>query len=221
MDVGLITNGTLLDKLPTLALRRLTWCRISVADTRLLTQTLYNTMDKAVRSAPEVDWGFSYVITNKNSIFESTTLIDYVQFAWERQFTHVRVVDDLLNLDRAVNMEHVRCNVEHYYPNAKNIMVYLSRKKYVAGCGDCRISLLRPIIGADGEIYPCCGTSSAHAEMDLALPKNMSLGHISQMEKIWKDQAYFNGDQCSRCYYDEYNQVLNSYFSDITHHNFV
>ena len=218
MEVGLITNGTLLDKLPTLILRRLTWCRVSVADTRSFTEQFNTLLSSVVSFAACVDWGFSYVVTDKPNL---PNLLSYVKFAVANRFKHVRVVDDLLHLAQAFDMKRLQAVVEGEIPEANDTMVYLSRKKYVPGCVDCRISLLRPIIGADGEIYPCCGTSSAHEYMDLALPKNMSIGHVSRMKEIWKDQAYFNGENCSRCYYDEYNQVLNSYFTEITHHNFV
>lgn len=218
IEVGLITNGTLINILPTLALRRVLWCRVSVADTRPLTPHFFEILHDAVVRAPKVDWGFSYVLTDKPNI---PNLLAYVDFALSHNFTHVRVVDDLLNLDKAVDMAGVKEEVEGAFPQSKGVMVYLSRKQYVRGCKDCRISLLRPIIGADGGIYPCCGTSSAHADMDLTLPTNMQIGTLDNIESVWGEQKYFNGEHCHRCYYDEYNQVLNSYFTPITHHNFV
>ena len=92
IKVGLVTNGELL-YYHTGALRDVTWCRISHADDRPFTQDYAKMLDAVVVVAPLVDWAFSYVVGQSPNL---DNIKRVVKFANERNFTHVRLVGDIL-----------------------------------------------------------------------------------------------------------------------------
>ena len=44
------------------------------------------------------------------------------------------------------------------------IVIYQGRKKFSRGSAKCLISLIKPLIGSDGNVYPCCGVQYALAD---------------------------------------------------------
>lgn len=199
IQMGLVTNGCLLPKVSLSMLRKLTWCRISASDEREMPD-LASTVE-----AVATDWAFSYVLSSEPNI---ENLERHLRFAEEHDFTHVRIVSDLLSPD-SVPIDQVRKQVD------SPLAIWQGRKEWTRGAKECRISQLKPVIGANGQVYPCCGVQYAHAKADLDLPASMSMGH-------WRDFGErFSGSQCARCYYDDYNKVLAMMDSDIDHLDFL
>jgi MoaA/NifB/PqqE/SkfB family radical SAM enzyme len=201
IEVGLVTNGLLLGRLSPYALNSLTWCRISATDERPFDA---GPLDGAVETGELVDWAFSYV-AGRN--FNGPNLCRYVEYANSHEFTHVRVVTDLIDLDNSVDMDAVRdCLREAGVDDSR--VIYQGRKQYDPGMKRCLISLLKPVIGPDGFITPCCGAQYSSEKMDLDCPESMRMGHVRDIEAIYRDQKCFNGKRCVRCYYGSYNEML-------------
>jgi len=215
IQVGLVSNGLLLDNLTNKTLENICWCRISCADERKINNNVIDTITRTVKRSKNIDWAFSYVVS-KN--YDKENLKKYVLLANEFNFTHVRVVSDLIDLDNCVDIDKVKDSLSDI---DDSIVIYQGRKSFDAGQKECFISLLKPVIGADGKIYPCCGVQYAHKKQDLSLPKDMSMGNINDISLISKNQFYFNGSECYRCYYKNYNEVLGVLVSDIKHENFL
>lgn len=213
IKIGLVTNGYLLKRLNKEDLKNVVWCRISCADERIF-DDLEKHITLTIKSNPEVDWAFSYVLSSKPNI---ENLNKFIEFANEHNFTHVRVVSDLLNLDNIIDMQLIKQSIT----TDDSKVVYQGRKQFDHGADDCWISLLKPVIGADGYIYPCCGVQYAHEQEDLDNPVSMRMGHIDNIEEIIISQKKFCGSVCYRCYYNNYNQILNSMLSSIEHKEFV
>jgi organic radical activating enzyme len=213
IKIGLVTNGFLLDKLNTWDLKNVTWCRISCADERqfdILDPKIVATIEKN----KNVDWAFSYVLSKFPDV---ANLIKYIRFANNHKFTHVRVVTDLLDLDNVTSMD----NIKKLIDCDDSLVIYQGRKSFDPGQKDCRISLLKPVIGADGFIYPCCGVQYAHQSEDLDNPESMRMGRIEDIVDIYKKQKFFNGLQCYRCYYKNYNDILGQMVGEMGHLEFV
>ena len=219
-DVGLVTNGWFLgrhegdrrSRLATEAVRRLTWCRISISNERT---PKWPQLEKIVKQCPEVDWAFSYVVTTTNDL---SNLEECIKFANDHDFTHVRVVDDIVQ-----GAELTPLIVKKLEKNGvdDSKVIYQGRKFYDKGHDRCLLSLLKPNIGPDGYIYPCCGIQYAKDPPSLDFNKDDSMGeHILS---IWDEQRYYDGSVCKRCYYNEYNQYLNEMWenSKIKHKKFV
>jgi len=211
IKVGLVTNGILLDSIPG---KYITWCRISCSDERYFIRKRYET---AVIKYPDIDWAFSYVLSNKPDI---RNIAKFVKFSNEHKFTHIRIVSDLLNLDEATDMQFIKDGLKEFGID-DSLVIYQGRKNYTPGDRDCLISLLKPVIGADGYIYPCCGAQYALKEPALDMPESMRIGHISDIIKIYSKQSYFNGSVCAKCYYQNYNVLLSGIKGNFEHKEFV
>jgi MoaA/NifB/PqqE/SkfB family radical SAM enzyme len=213
IKVGLVTNGLLLGNLDGETLGGLTWCRVSFSDERK-TEGLEDIIKKAVKSAPDVDWAFSYVVTRD---YDKEKLSFIIDLANRLGFTHVRVVSDLIDIDGSEPMDKVR---ESLAVDDSRV-IYQPRQEYTRGSNPCYISLLKPVFGADGRIYPCCGAQYAIDGAKLDLISQMQMGDITDFPSLVSDQMFFDGSVCDRCYYSEYNKALDEMLSPIKHIEFV
>ena len=207
--VGLVTNGHLFDKLN--KPDRLTWARISVSDESNM-QKLLREVDMVVDA--NVDWSFSYVIGDNPNI---DNIIKTIKHANLRDFTHVRMVNDILKpvTDLTELSQEVRSRIND------NLVIWQDRQYYTAGTPRCLISLLKPVIGADGLVYPCCGTQYALATPDRDCSSQMVMGSIDDCPDIWGEQRHYNGSHCVKCYYSNYNDALTNLTDDVDHQHFV
>jgi len=222
IKAGLVTNGSLFEKLNTC--KHLTWCRISASDylqenLKRLGMNLNDWLEgikTAVDSGKRVDWSFSYVLT---SAPDYKALAEIVKFANNHNFTHVRIVSDLTDLESVPEMSEVKRKLSKKLND--DLVIYQGRKAYTKGREKCLISLLKPVIGADGMIYPCCGAQYSLEEPSLDYPEKLRMGHWSDLKKIFEEQRYFNGSICKRCYYDQYNWALDIMTKKLRHEEFV
>lgn len=214
IEVSLATNGLRLDRLKQTSLRSLTWCRVSCSDEQSVNQ-IRKALDWAVGKAPEVDWGFSYVVTDR---FDPANLMALVEYANKNNFTHVRIICDLLRLDKSPPMAVVKKTLRG---TDDSLVIYQGRKEYLRGQKHCYVSLLRPVLGPDGMIYPCCGVQYAKKKHDLDFASDMQMGDFDSLDEIYQKQKWFDGHLCDRCYYDEYNRFIGALLSDMKHGNFV
>jgi organic radical activating enzyme len=213
IKIGLVTNGLLLHRLNVTDFNKITWCRISCADERDFDEA-QDIIEIAVKCGRNVDWAFSYVVGNN---YNAENLNKYITFANKYNFTHIRVVSDLLNLSNVKNMNEIKKSIV----TNDNLVIYQGRKEFDPGQKECRISLLKPVIGADGFVYPCCGVQYAHQIEDRDNPQSMRMGRIEDIEKIYFEQKFFNGLQCYRCYYKNYNDILEQMVGKMEHLEFV
>lgn len=213
IKIGLVTNGLLLHKLTQEDLRKITWCRVSCCDERPF-EPSREILDVATKCGVNVDWAFSYVVGSR---FDPDNLNKYIRFANEHDFTHIRVVSDLCDLEHTGDMDRIKSQIVE----DDSRVIYQGRKTFDKGQKDCWISLLKPVIGADGKIYPCCGVQYAHGDQDLDLPESMCMGSIEDIEIIYKKQIPFCGLQCDRCYYKNYNDILGMMMENTEHVEFV
>ena len=85
VKIGLVTNGTLVHKLDTEDLNRITWCRISSADFRKWNDKYAGKIASAVKLGPNVDWAFSHVVSRNPNY---TMIRKVIDFANKHNFTH-------------------------------------------------------------------------------------------------------------------------------------
>jgi len=216
IEVGLVTNGLLLDKLPKETLSKITWIRISSGDNRTFPDKYREILERAVERGDMVDWAFSHVVTTAPNY---GLIKDVIKFANSHAFTHVRLVSDIFNAEK-VPMDKVKKKVRDAGID-DSIVIYQERSAWAAGQEKCLISLLKPVIGADGMLYPCCGTQYALDEPARDYEKMMCMGPAKDLDKIMMRQACFNGAVCDKCFYSEYNHALEVLLSDVRHKRFV
>ena len=216
MEIGLVSNGKLLDKVDPLTLKKVRWCRVSCSDDRPLDGALYKSICSAVERVRSVDWAFSYVITKEPNI---RNILIAIEIANDLDFTHVRLVNDLMSPDDVpsgwVHEEIVKEGLDD------SRVIYQDRKEFSKGTKKCYLSLLKPVIDADGFIYPCCGVQYARDPMDLKLHPAMRMGHVDDLVHIYERQIPFDGSVCARCYYENYNTSIAAMLSHTEHVRFV
>ena len=218
MKAGMTTNGITLNNISNENIEKyLTWLRISHSDLRDWTEKYQLKITNVVDACPSVDWGFSYVVTN-NISYEM--LADIVNFSNKHNATYVRIVSDLLNLDDIGDMANIK-EYLHSHNIDDSIVIYQGRKNFHPGVEKCLISLLKPVINADGNIYPCCGVQYARKEADLSCSEDMSMGKIEELYDIYWGQKNFNGNMCVKCYYSDYNFILDKLTTEIKHEDFL
>lgn len=216
LRVGLVSNALEARRLTDEALAALSWARFSCSDELDWKRTATGIHD-VVRRGPMVDWAFSYVLTRR---LDLANLAAHVDMANRLRFTHVRVVSDLTDLEGVPPMASVQADLRGLGVD-DSLVIYQGRKDYEPGAKRCLISLLKPVVGADGGIYPCCGTQYAEREQSLDLGAGMRMGWTADVRKIWAVQQPFDGTRCVRCYYGAYNQALASMLAEIRHEEFV
>lgn len=206
LQVGLTTNGLLLDRLATGTLR---WCRISCCDERPLDAPTSERITRAVERFPAVDWALSYVVSDRCDL---ENLRRHVELAGTLEMTHVRVVADLFS--QGASFADARAALA----GIDQRVIYQARKDFTRGRAKCLIGLLKPVVSADGWVYPCCGAQYAHEPPDRKLPANMRICRMTELSRLSQP---FDGRQCVRCYYDAYNELLDLLTSDVRHGAFV
>jgi len=213
IQVGLVTNGTQFSKFS--SYKNVTWCRISSSDDR---EPEWAGIMNAVQSGPGIDWAFSHVLTRKP---DWDVLGRLVIFANEHNFTHVRIVGDLLDIEKSA----LRMNVARAHLLGAGIddskVIYQDRATFVMGAERCLISLIKPVVSAGGGIYPCCGVQYAQDPPGLDYVESMRMGSLEDIDRIWGEQTPFDGSRCVRCYYDDYNSALDLLTMPLSHAEFV
>lgn len=222
IKVGLVTNGvtlkeaTLVNGVNLHTLRNLTWCRVSFGDHRKFEGDFENNIRWAVEEAKLVDWAFSYVVSEK---VNPDNIYKIVNLANELDFTHVRMVADIYNPDK-IDMQIVKNILKNTSVDDAKV-IYQPRQSFTKGAKNCWISLLKPIIAADGWVYPCCGVQYALADSKRDFVKSMRICHHSELERFLEKQKPFDGSVCAKCYYADYNDTLNNMLKDLDHGEFV
>ncbi len=211
IKVGLTTNGIEIDCIEGV-LGKLTWCRFSLSDAQKLSDGYLKGIAALKKRTPRVDYGFSYVVTRHFNPDNLRTLIDFVA---ANDFPYIRVVPDLIELDAVPDISSFlgKC------PHADERVVYQKRTEFTRGRNPCYLSLLKPNIGPDGNLYPCCSVQFSTEKPSLDFTPSMSMGR--DVEDIYSHQRYFNGQVCMRCYYDDYNQMIQILLEGIKHAEFV
>ena len=218
MRVGLTTNGISLDNIANSILNNhVTWLRISHSDLRTFYTPYKEHLYKKLRNCPRVDWGFSYVVTDA---INYPVLTEIIKFSNEYNAVYVRLVSDLLQLENIIDMQTIKNNLAHDNVD-DSLVIYQGRKQFTYGRKKCLISLLKPVINANGMIYPCCGSQYSTEIPDLSCSDSFSMGSATDLKSLYKNQKYFDGSKCHRCYYDDYNTVLDKLTTRVEHGEFL
>jgi hypothetical protein len=164
---------------------------------------------------PQVDWAFSYVMISNNY----SNVVEAVRIANELKVTHIRIVDDILDGGKSY-IEDAKKLIRDEGVDEK-LVIYQGRKGHTKGINKCLISLIKPSIDAHGLVFPCCGVQYALAKPSMSYSSEFCMG--DDYEKIWRDQESFDGSICVKCYYENYNNILNLMWdsASLEHKNFI
>lgn len=217
-ETGLVTNGTLLRRLEAESLQALKWVRVSVSDELRFDLKLKSELQIA-QSKAQIDWAFSYVLSARPNY---DNLAEAIRWANARGFTHVRVVANLLDLEHVKPRVVERVSTELAKRGVDDrLCIYQARQHWTIGTKDCFISLLKPLVGADGQLYACCGSQYSLGNQVRDYPTDMTMGAVENFPRIFETQMHFDGSRCKVCYYQHYNDCLRVLKSQVQHVKFV
>ena len=211
MECGLVTNGLVWSRAKRteleLADEALTWARMSIVDT--VGRYDCDRVARFCENLPRVDVGVSFTVTEGVNLETAAALCRLAERA--PNLTHVRFVQDIVQPDRA-SMDRLVARCQPL--SAKAIFQY--RDRFQPGAAACLLSRLKPLIGADGHVYPCCGVQYA-AEDARCLPARFRMGHWSEFDRL----VPFDGSICRKCFYGPYNETLARLIAPMHHEAFV
>jgi hypothetical protein len=187
-----------------------------VSDYRAVTDGFLAACSAVVGRTRHVDWSFSYVLGRKPDLANIRAV---VSFASAHAFTHVRLVNDLLDLEQSAGVDQIRS--EFVNCPGESLVIYQGRKTFTRGTPRCLISLLKPVVGADGHMFPCCGAQYATDTPIRDYKGEVDMGHWRDFPRLFTEQRYFDGSVCSCCYYGSYNTLLESMTAHLSHREFV
>lgn len=220
IQVGLVTNGTQFAG-KARVLDSLTWCRVSLGDRKAFALVKWG-LDRCLEEFPKVDWSLSYVVTPRRDRPNVDSVVRFVQE--HPNLVHIRWVSDILQ--GGTYFVDFRKWLEEQYPFVlqDDRHLFQDRSLPVAG-GRCWLCWLKPVIGADRQIYACCGSQYAFgegSEESRRMSRRLSLGDAKYLEEIWRRGAKkpFDGSICSVCYYGGYNATLEALQADVAHEKF-
>lgn len=212
IQVGLTTNGLLLDKLTPMDLSAATWCRISNGDQRRLTDKYRDILEGAVDRGPMVNWAFSHVVSRKPNLDEIKAV---VEFANDHEFTHVRLVADILDADH-VNFDSIKKALH----GLDDRVIYQPRNKHTQSA-ECLIGYIKPLIAPDFKMYLCCGVQYALEPASKDLPEELSMGDARNLSAVYDGIQKPFKVKCVRCFYENYNAILRPLVHGIEHKDFI
>jgi len=208
--MGLVTNGIILSKTAAdLAYldAALTWARISVTDTE--NEYSYNRIIRTCNKLPNVDIGISFVVGHNVNM---STAIGICNLATAiSNITHIRFVQNIFD-PNDTQMDAVKRICTPLTDKA----IYQYRSDYTSGTENCYISLLKPVLWADGYMYPCCGVQYATDDLH-HMPESFRMCRWESFDGA----AVFDGSRCKKCYYESYNNCLDALQGEMAHESFV
>ena len=212
ISIGLVTNGTLLNRLDRDTLSLITWCRISSSDDRGLTPQYRSVLENAIQTGPKVDWAFSHVVTSTPNY---KGIYSLVKFANYHKFTHIRLVSDILNPNET-NLGRVK----KYLAGIDARVIYQPRNTPVES-DTCAIGYIKPVVSPDFKLYLCCGVQYALETPSRDLPQQLCMGSAFNLAEIYGENKELFHVRCKRCYYEQYNAVLRPLLQEIDHKEFL
>lgn len=214
-ESSLVTNGVLFKDYDLDSLNLLTWVRISISDSRAFRQ---EEISEAIKR--KTDWSFSYVLSQPKP--NVVNIIKMLDFANEHDFTHVRIVDDILDESGPDRIDVLKDILSKSQVDISKV-IWQGRKQYTGGHKKCLIGLLKPNITSEGLVTMCCGLQYSSNPPILDFTRFYSLGNIHEIDKIYEEQRVWDGRKCQRCYYNSFNIVLDAIqgSSDLKHKNFI
>lgn len=215
IKIGLVSNGIPIRNIKAKNLKLLTWVRISFSDDRTYNDKFIDNMKYLKDSGS--DCAFSYVITNP---FNIDNICDIIQFANTHTFTHVRLVWDIYSPGKLETETKIKLELSQR-GISDDLVIYQRRDEFSKGNPRCLISLLKPLIASNGFIYPCCGVQYALPSEVRSFPEQMVLGEIEDFDRIINSQIFFDGSKCIKCYYENYNTILNFLVRKQVHTEFI
>lgn len=207
--VGMVTNGYLMKRYNKSLFDKLSWCRISLS--KLSEENNLNEIIKPFLNDSKTDWSFSYVATDYKKDVRSIDLF-FNQF--KDKISHFRIVNDINSENDFIK------DLKKVFIDPK--FIFQKRDNFTKGMHRCYLAILKPVITASGDIQACCGSQYAiNNAMQKDVNQLLSLGHLKDAKEIFKKNYFKTFSVCDKCYYDPYNKIIDCFFEELKHEEFI
>ncbi|NCN86429.1 radical SAM protein [archaeon] len=218
LEIGMITNGTLLKKFPDEFYENFSWIRISI-------NSLENGGKVIIPKAKNPIIGFSYVtnpLTTKESLEEIKDL------AIKNNIKYVRVLPDCAQPGDKLEEDHIKVNklVEELgQPLFHQYKVPSSPK-------NCYLGFFHPVLYCDGNVYPCDSLVLNDHE-NQQFKKEFIISSAKDIGKLYEKPVYSLVNpkvSCPNCVFERQNNLLENILDgkiknfnsgEIIHKNFI
>jgi len=225
LQIGMITNGVALDRLPRETLEAFSWIRISMV-------TLdYHESVKIPQPWPEnTVLGMSYVVGQINytgtdrpfSQSDYDGLKKVADYARRYNAKYVRVVPECLT-----GSEELMAKIhEKWRPIVEEIgePLFFQTHKWQKQAKHCWMDMIKPWAHSDGYIYPC-NSVSLNTEARRDFDPKWRLCHWTQIENYYEGRGSeslpFVKQLCDQCSFTQNNQIIADLTEPMVHEDFV
>ena len=218
VDVGMITNGLLLNKVPQDTLDTLKWMRISMSF--LDAENYYgNDGDTTKRDPldsiviPEIKGtlGLSYVWTPGSDI---SKLEKISEFAKRSRPSFVRIVPNCQSPEQQAEYKEAITPLMEEFPG-----MFFQSKSYDIHDA-CRIGRLKPFLNSDGKLYQCSASPLYTGNFSEA----WKIGSMKDVKDIWPSNLpVMDTSNCyaGKCFYAGQNRMLHGLEVEVPHDKFI
>lgn len=212
IEIGLVTNGINYKTWDYGVLSQIRWLRMSIHDEYDFLN-FDGKVETITKNLASVDVALSYVV---GRMPDNNKINQALAVANKYELTHIRYVTAIL---AAAPRDNDNISIANGIDTHRAI--FQPREKYETNNGDCWISLAKPVIAADGHIYPCCGVQYAKPGRGRDMFPDFDMGAIEDIFDIWTHQFPFDGTCCEKCYYGGYNRTLAAMRQHVRHMDFI
>ncbi len=209
-EVGIITNGMLMNKLTQKSIDLLSWLRVSL-----------NPIYHKKLEIPRVK--MKYGVYGANFVWEKGMNED--TFKWlinilnEDIFEYIKITPNVL-LDDSLIKEYTN-NLESLISREGKKNIFVGSRALIKSTDiptNCYIGLLKPHINQDGKIYRCtCGTLDKGC-----YTKELLIGDLNDKDfKVPIEPDDFNTSICKICHYGDINNLIKLLLTDQKHAEFI
>ena len=204
MKLGLETNGLNLKNVAAAVGGDCDWCRVSVIE------AYRGHLDRIVELSellPQTDFSLSFTVPDDVDLDFALSVAQLAEKS--PHISGVKFVQDLYAQDNDA-IDQLAGQLDGF------TKAFINSPVSGRGSKDCWVSLIRPMVGPDGYVYPCCGVSLAQ-EPSRRLPEALRMCHWREYVK----PEPFNGSACRRCLYGNYNEFIGYAMNPPKHLEFV
>ncbi len=206
LDVGMITNGLLLDRVEENALKKLTWMRISLSGLEFNQDADYFSLDTT--RFPEFT-GCSFVFTPKTLQDDFLKRVDLVADYLEAKY--IRVVPNCYNIEDIQWTKQIAPKLLESYPKM------LLQVKDIETPEECYWKYIKPFVNSDGYVYQC----STNSLFTGYFSEDWRVCHWTEVKEIYEKELYsFDTSKCPYCFFSQQNKVITEIKTDVKHKNF-
>jgi radical SAM protein with 4Fe4S-binding SPASM domain len=196
LEIGMITNGTLLRMKPDSFYEKFTWIRISI-------NSLENNGEIYIPKVKKPVIGFSYIV---NELTNNTMLKKIKKIALKNNIKYIRLLPDCAQSFDKVEKDHkkVRELVKKLgNPFFHQYKIPLTPKK-------CYLGFFHPVLYCDGKIYPC-DSLVLNDHKNQQFKEEFAICDSKEIEKLYKSSVYSLVDtkkMCPNCVFKRQNDLL-------------